>query len=224
LQEVWLNKAQIAKIEQDMSTSSSIDMTALNNLLQERRNLSKDIGEAARSGYASIGSTGGHFLGARSAGRKAELSARDAALADEIGLQKALLTAQAKGEGVGGLDFDFTAKESENFTLADLIKQEKEDEDARNLWLDIQKLTTTKAGNPKLGKALQGYLQATNGQVPPPYQGEERLIPKLKGTDDEVMTLSDYYYYVLQKAATDTSISINEELEKWVTTFVKPPE
>jgi len=224
-QAMLVDKGLLAKIERDKTTAgSSIDMTALNNLLQERRDLSKDIGEAARSGYASIGSTGGHFLGARSAGRKAELSARDAALADEIGLQKALLTAQAKGEGVGGLDFDFTAKESENFTLADLIKQEKEDEDARNLWLDIQKLTTTKAGNPKLGKALQGYLQATNGQVPPPYQGEERLIPKLKGTDDEVMTLSDYYYYVLQKAATDTSISINEELEKWVTTFVKPPE
>jgi len=75
----------------------------LMKLLKERRGLSEEIGEAARSGYASIGSTGGHFLGARSAGRKAELSARDAALADEIGLYKDLLAAQARGTGSGGV-------------------------------------------------------------------------------------------------------------------------
>ena len=88
------------------TTGGTTDTTRLDDLLQERRNLSKDIGEAARSGYASIGSTGGHFLGARSAGRQAELSARDAALADEIAAERAALTA---GTSTGGGKITFPA-------------------------------------------------------------------------------------------------------------------
>ena len=208
LQEVWLNKAQIAKIEQDMSTSSSIDMTALNNLLQERRNLSKDIGEAARSGYASIGSTGGHFLGARSAGRKAELSARDAALADEIGLQKALLTAQAGGKGVGGLDFDLSAAESEAITLRDINRIKEENERLGKQWD-----AAIKAKDGKFAEAFIIFYGQTGGKIPIEYQGQIRAIPDTGMKGD----LGAYYQSLLKKDPPLGKSELRKALEKWNT-------
>ena len=211
LQEVWLNKAQIAKIEQDMNTSSSIDMTALNNLLQERRNLSKDIGEAARSGYASIGSTGGHFLGARSAGRQAELSARDAALADEIGLQKALLTAQAGGKGVGGLDYELTADQRNLVSLAEINKAREERELLQEQWDAAIK---TEEGD--FAEALILFIGQTGGRLPPQYQGQIRKIPGL-GKDGDLL---EYYLYLLGLEENGKPLGksqLKKSLKQWAT-------
>jgi len=218
VQQVWLNIAQIAKIEQDKGTSSSIDMTALNNLLQERRGLSEEIGEAARSGYASIGSTGGHFLGARSAGRQAELSARDAALADEIGLQKALLTAQAGGKGAGGLDYELTADQRNLVSLAEINKAKEERELLQEQWDEAIKAT-----DGEFGEAIDLFIKQTGGKIPPQYKDQERFIPELNKAGNVI----DYYRHLIKKQQkaienNDDDFYLQDELNKWFTLRVVP--
>ena len=223
-QSILLDKGLMASIEGGQTTAgSSPDLSRLRKLLDERRALAGEAGKAARANVATVGSPSGRYLAGLAAGRAAETSALDKALAGEIGLETSLLNAQARA-GTRGGGLDFTADESSMFTLRNLMEEQQRDEEDRDLWLQVVDATTTKSGTTKLGKALIAYFQTTNRQTPPPYQGEERLIPALKGTNDEVMTLAEYYDYVLQKAATDDKINVADELEKWVTTFQKPPK
>tara|TARA_R100000657_G_C4684370_1_gene137333 strand:- start:5412 stop:6482 length:1071 start_codon:yes stop_codon:yes gene_type:complete len=223
-QSIVLDKGLLSRIERGQTTAgSSPDLSRLRKLLDERRALAGEAGRAARANVATVGSPSGRYLAGLAAGRAAETAALDKALAGEINLETALLNAQARA-GTRGGGLDFTADESSMFTLRNVLEEQKRDEEDRNLWLQIVDATTTKSGTTKLGKALIAYFQTTNRQTPPPYQGEERMIPGLKGTDDEVMTLAEYYDYVLQKAGTDDKIDVADELEKWVTTFQKPPK
>ena len=77
------------------------DNTNLMNLLKERRGLAKQAGSVASSAFATTGSDAGELLGKINAGKAAELGAMDTALADEIAVAKALLTAQARSSGSG---------------------------------------------------------------------------------------------------------------------------
>jgi len=208
LQEVWLNKAQIAKIEQDMSTSSSIDMTALNNLLQERRKLAKQAGDVAHSAYSSTGSAAGELLGKINAREAAELSAMDTVLADEIGLQKALLTAQAGGKGVGGLDFDLSAAESEAITLRDINKIKEENERLGKQWD-----AAMKAQKYDFAKAFIAFYGQTGGKLPIEYQDQIRAIPDTGMKGD----LGAYYQSLLKKDPPLEGSKLRNELEKWNT-------
>tara|TARA_R100000900_G_scaffold90058_1_gene69943 strand:- start:2159 stop:3475 length:1317 start_codon:yes stop_codon:yes gene_type:complete len=214
-QSIVLDKGLLSRIEQNQTTAgSSPDLSRLRKLLDERRGLAKQAGSVASSAFATTGSAAGELLGKRAAGKAAELGAMDTALAGEIDLEKALINAQARS-GTRGGGLDFTADESSMFTLRDFIDEQKKDEADRKLWQDVQEKTRSNRGAPDLGKALLNYFQITNGKNPPPYEGEERFIKELENTDRAMMSLSEYYFYMLEKGNTDPNINIESELEKW---------
>jgi hypothetical protein len=214
-QSILLDKGLMASIEGGQTTAgSSPDLSRLRKLLDERRALAGEAGKAARANVATVGSPSGRYLAGLAAGRAAETSALDKALAGEINLETALLNAQARA-GTRGGGLDFTADESSMFTLRNLIQEQKQDDADRDLWQEVQEQTRSSQGTPKLGKALLNYFQITNGKNPPPYEGEERFIKELENTDRAMMSISEYYFYMLQKAATDPKINIENELEEW---------
>ena len=216
-QSIVLDKGLLSRIERGQTTGgSSLDLSRIKKLLNERRALAEEAGEAARAGVATVGSPSGRYLAGLAAGRAAETAALDKALAGEINLETALINAQARA-GTRGGGLDFTADESSMFTLRNLIQEQKQEDADRDLWQEVQQQTRTQQGTPKLGKALLNYFQITNGKNPPPYEGELRFIKEFEGTDREAMSLSDYYFYMLEKAAKDPNIDIADELEKWFT-------
>jgi len=218
VQQVWLNIAQIAKIEQDKGTSSSIDMTALNNLLQERRKLAKQAGNVAHSAYSSTGSAAGELLGKINAGKAAELGAMDTVLADEIGLQKALLTAQAGGKGAGGLDYELTADQRNLVSLAEINKAKEERELLQEQWDEAIKAT-----DGEFGEAIDLFIKQTGGKIPPQYKDQERFIPELNKAGNVI----DYYRHLIKKQQkaienNDDDFYLQDELNKWFTLRVVP--
>jgi len=214
IQEFLLRKSQIAKLEQDAASATpQVDLSKLEALQAERRGLAKEAGSAASSAFSTTGSDAGEFLGKRAAGRAAELSTMDTALADEIAVAKALVTAQANGDIPSGLDIGFSAKEAEAFSLEEITKQKEERELLQNQWDEA-----VKAQDGKFGKALQLFINQTGGKLPPAYQDQERAIPDTGGAGN----LLDYYKILLGKEkeareANDKSFYLPDELNKWIT-------
>jgi len=215
IQEFFMRRARIAKLEQDQATAGSqIDLSKLEELQAERRTLAPQIGAAARAGVATVGSPSGRYLAGLTAGKQAETAALDKALVGEIDIQKAILNAQARaGTTSGELDFDLTAKESEAFSLQEITKQKEERELLQNQWDEA-----VKAQDGKFGKALQLFINQTGGKLPPAYQDQERAIPGTGGAGN----LLDYYKILLGKEkeareANDKSFYLPDELNKWIT-------
>ena len=214
IQQFLLRKSQIAKLEQDAASATpQVDLSKLEALQAERRGLAKEAGSVASSAFSTTGSAAGELLGKRAAGRAAELSTMDTALADEINVAKALVTAQANGDIPSGLDIGFSAKEAEAFSLEEITKQKEERELLQNQWDEA-----VKAQDGKFGKALQLFINQTGGKLPPAYQDQERAIPDTGGAGN----LLDYYKILLGKEkeareANDKSFYLPDELNKWIT-------
>ena len=216
---IWLMKAQIARIEQDRTSATGLDMTELNRLIKERRGLAGEIGEVARSGYSSVQDPVSHFFSARKAGKTAELAAREKMIADEIALQQALLTSQSRSGGVGGLDFDFSAKESEALTIGDLIQDQKEKESLDKAWANIYK-PNTYGDLPKFGKTLRDFVRGFGRRFPSGLTTNVRVYKNHVTGEDWQSTLPEYYDLVMKKASEiedrkDREKYIEEELDKW---------
>ena len=213
IQQFLLRKSQIAKLEQDAaSMTPQVDLSKLEALQAERRGLAKEAGSVASSAFSTTGSAAGELLGKRAAGRAAELSTMDTALADEIAVAKALVTAQAQGDIPGGLDIGFSAKEAEAFSLEEITKQKEERELLQNQWDEA-----VKAQDGKFGKALQLFINQTGGKLPPAYQDQERAIPGTGGAGN----LLDYYKILLGKEEeareAKEDFYLPDELNKWIT-------
>ena len=212
IQEFLLRKSQIAKLEQDAASATpQVDLSKLEALQAERRGLAKQAGSVASSAFATTGSDAGELLGKINAGRAAELGAMDTALADEIAVAKALVTAQAKGDIPGSLDIGFTADEAEAFSLQEITKERLAKER-----LDKQWDAAIKAEKGDFAKAFIAFWGQTGGKIPVEYQGQIRDIPGFGKEGD----LADYYMYLLNFKENGKPLSpsqIRRSLEKWNT-------
>jgi len=225
-QNILLMKAQIAKIEQDRTSAPGLDMKELNRLIKERRGLAGEIGEAARSGYSSVQDPVSHFFSARKAGKTAELGAREKMIADEIALQQALLTSQSRSGGVGGLDFDFSAAESEALTLGDIVREKEDRERIDDAWSDFTKPKPGKTDF-NFGEALYYFLQQTNGVFPSQYKTELRIFKNPVDGEDWSGALPEYYDLVIEASRNPENLDknvdprraqekyIQDQLNKW---------
>ena len=224
---MYLSLADVARLEQDTaSASSGLDMKELNRLIEERRGLAGEIGEAARSGYSSVQDPVSHFFSARKAGKTAELGAREKMIADEIALQQALLTSQSRSGGVGGLDFDFSAKESEALTLGDIQREKEDRERIDDAWSDFTKPKPGKTDF-NFGEALYYFLQQTNGVFPSQYKTELRIFKNPVDGEDWSGALPEYYDLVIEASRNPENLDknvdprraqekyIQDQLNKW---------
>jgi hypothetical protein len=211
-QGIWLSLADVARLEQDpASASSGLDMTELNRLLEERRGLAGEIGEAARSGYSSIQDPVSHFFSARKAGKTAELVAREKMIADEINLQKSLLTSQSRSGGIGGLDFDIPAAVSTQLAMGDLVDKKETQEMLAKQWNDFIK---PKPGQHDFdwGEALFYFMKGSGNKFPPQLNLTERKVFVHPTTEQpSAGNLKDYYLLVLQHALRIEDLGDREE-------------
>ena len=218
-------KLILAKLERDRMTSKTgLDRSVLDSLMQERRENAKRLGAAARANYGSTSSRASqHYADARTTGEATEAMAMDKILADQISQEQALLGAQtrATGKGIGGIDIDFNAAESERFTLGNLLKEEQEQEQIDALWLAIQKANNYK----KFGESIGRHLTSTGGKLPTLLKDKRVYTnPITKGSEQG--TLLDFYELVMQvktdedgKTLKDIDLARrhNELLNKWPT-------
>ena len=211
-QGMYLSLADVARLEQDTaSASSGLDMKELNRLIEERRGLAGEIGEAARSSYSSVQDPVSHFFSARKAGKTAELVAKEKMIADEIDLQKALLTSQSRSGGIGGLDFDIPAAVSTQLAMGDLVDKKETQEMLAKQWNDFIK---PKQGHHDFdfGEALFYFMQGSGNKFPPQLDLTERKVFKDPTTQEpSVGNLKDYYLLVLQHALTIEDLGDREE-------------
>ena len=217
-------KLILAKLEQDQTTSTTgVNRSALDALMQERRENAKRLGAAARAGYSSTQSRLLHHDSAKKAGEATEAMAMDKIIADQISQEQSLLGSQvrAAGKGIGGLDINFNAAESERFTLGNLLKQEQEQEQVDALWLAIQK----EANYKDFGISINRHLTSTGGKLPTLLKNK-RVYPNplTKGSDQG--TLLDFYKLVMQVTTNEdgdtlTGIDLtrrrNALIDKWPT-------
>ena len=219
-QGMYLSLADVARLEQDTTSASGLDMTELNRLIKERRGLAGEIGEAARSGYSSVQDPVSHFFSARKAGERAELGAREKMIADEIALQQTLLTSQSRSSGVGGLDFDIPAAVSTQLAMGDLVDKKETREMLAKQWNDFVKPERGKTEF-DFGEALFYFMQASGNKFPPQLDLTERKVFKDPTTQEpSAGNLKDYYLKVLQHALTiedpgDREEFIFDTLNKW---------
>jgi hypothetical protein len=99
----FINAFTILAANRGITSSSVGDRTKLDELIEERRGLAGEIGEAARSGYSSVQDPVSHFFSARKAGKTAELGAREKMIADEIAAEQALLSATGRYGGASSM-------------------------------------------------------------------------------------------------------------------------
>ena len=210
IQEFFMRRARIAKLEQDKATTGSqIDLSRLEELQAERRALAPQIGEAARANVATVGSPSGRYLAGLAAGRAAETAALDKAIGSEMDIAKAILNAQARaGTTSGELDFDLTAKESEAFSLQNIVTAQEERERLEKQWD-----AAIKAEDGDFADALILFIGQTGGKLPIEYQGQIREIPGLGKKGD----LLDYYNYLKGKDPALSKTQLKKELDKWIT-------
>ena len=210
IQEFFMRRARIAKLEQDKATTGSqIDLSRLEELQAERRALAGEAGRAARANVATVGSPSGRYLAGLAAGRAAETAALDKAIGSEMDIAKAILNAQARtGTTSGELDFDLTAKESEAFSLQNITAAGDERERLQKQWD-----AAIKAEDGDFADALILFIGQTGGKLPVEYQGQIREIPGLgkKGN------LLEYYTFLKEKKPALSKTQFKKELDKWIT-------
>ena len=93
------NKAMLVRLSQPQTTSAGLDRSALDSLMQERRENAKRLNAAARANYGSTSSRASqHYADAKNTGEATEAMAMDKILADQISQEQSLLGAQATGK------------------------------------------------------------------------------------------------------------------------------
>ena len=147
-------------------------------------------------------------------------------IADEIALQQALLTSQSRSGGVGGLDFDFSAAESEALTLGDIVREKEDRERIDDAWSDFTKPKPGKTDF-NFGEALYYFLQQTNGVFPSQYKTELRIFKNPVDGEDWSGALPEYYDLVIEASRNPENLDknvdprraqekyIQDQLNKW---------
>jgi hypothetical protein len=214
------NKAMLVRLAQPQTqtTSAGLDRSALDALMQERRENAKRLGAAARAGYSSTQSRLLHHDSAKKAGEAAEAMAMDKIIADQISQEQSLLGAQARatGKGIGGLDFDFSTAESESITIGDQVRKAEQNEALMDRWDTL--INNQKISGGKYEQAMEIWMSQYG--APPPgltnFQSKRNFI-KQSGPDKGKKvsaSFAAFYKDLVQSGANQTAIK--KAIKAWV--------
>jgi len=209
--EIWqsMSKAQketylfaaIAEQSAKRDTAKA-DTSRLTQLLKERRALAGQAGEAARAGVATVGSPSGRYLAGLAAGRAAETTALDKALADEIAAERTALRSSTSGK------FNLPADTLNRMILG----EEPEDMDTTGTYNKLITAFENISNNPA-DAAIVALV--SNGALPP--KGIAPLFHQTITTNTGDVTWPQFYRAALAKIPQDerTQQKLEEIVQQW---------